>query len=125
MKELIILTFLSSYALSFLPKGIENIRLNGRHDGKYRTCNMVYNYQKQLENTSLTMIAPSRTYIPNKFQIFNIYGNVAEMVSEPHVAMGGSFLDRYEEIVPTNKAVSYEGAERWLGFRCVAEIYDK
>ena len=29
MKELIILTFLSSYALSFLPKGIENIRLPG------------------------------------------------------------------------------------------------
>lgn len=100
-------------------------KLNKKYGGKYRTCNMIYDDHEGTGYTSPAMIAPSRTYIRNKFKVHNIYGNVAEMVAEPNIAMGGSFIDKYEDIVPSNKALSYEGPQRWLGFRCVAEFYDK
>jgi formylglycine-generating enzyme required for sulfatase activity len=69
------------------------------------------------------MTAPVRTYLPNKYKVFNIYGNVAEMVAEPKVAMGGSFLHYYDDIVPTNATLTYDGPQSWLGFRSVCEIY--
>lgn len=73
----------------------------------------------------LKVPVPSPTYLPNKFGVYNIYGNVAEMVNEPGIAMGGSFHHYYEDIVPENKVLNYEGAEKWLGFRCVCEIIEK
>ncbi len=68
---------------------------------------------------------PSPTYLPNKYGVYNIHGNVAEMVVEPGIAMGGSFNHYYEDIVPENKPLNYEGAEKWLGFRCVCEIMEE
>lgn len=66
--------------------------------------------------------APTRTFLPNKFGVYNINGNVAEMVQEPGIAMGGSFIHYYEDIVPTNAPVTYTSPQRWLGFRCVCEV---
>ena len=71
------------------------------------------------------MIRRSRSYCPNKYNIYHIYGNVAEMIDEPNIAMGGSWKDKYEDIVPNNKILQYDGPKNWLGFRCVAEIFDK
>lgn len=68
---------------------------------------------------------PSPTFLPNKYGVYNIYGNVAEMVTEPGIAMGGSFNHYYEDIVPENKIISYNSPEKWLGFRCVCEILEK
>lgn len=54
---------------------------------------------------------------------FNLLNNVAEMTSEPGVAMGGSYFEANtsEEF---QKTFSYEGAQAWLGMRCVFEIID-
>lgn len=62
------------------------------------------------------------TYLPNKYGIYNIYGNIAEMVADPGIAMGGSYRHFYDDIVPSNKPLTYEGAQDWLGFRCVCEL---
>lgn len=70
-------------------------------------------------------IAPARSYLPNKFGVYHIYGNVAEMVIDPGIAMGGGFVHYYDEIVPKNKVVKYNEPQRWLGFRCVCEIIEK
>lgn len=66
--------------------------------------------------------APSTSYLPNKYGVYHIYGNVAEMIQEPGVAMGGSFEDFYEDIVPLNNSIQYDGPKYWLGFRCVCEV---
>lgn len=73
---------------------------------------------------NVVMPAPTRSYMPNKLGIFNINGNVAEMVQEKGIAKGGSFQHYYEDIVPTNKDLSYENPTRWLGFRCVCEVVE-
>ena len=66
-----------------------------------------------------------KALLPNKLGVYNIYGNVAEMVIEPGVAMGGSYDHFYEDIVPTNKEIKYDGPQKWLGFRCVCEVTQK
>ncbi len=40
-----------------------------------------------------TITAPAESYYPNKFGIYNMSGNVAELVSDGAVAMGGSWND--------------------------------
>lgn len=75
--------------------------------------------------TTFSTPAPARTYLPNKFGVYHIYGNVAEMVEDPGVAMGGSFMHYYDEIVPNNKVLNYNSPKSWLGFRCVCEILEK
>jgi len=69
--------------------------------------------------------APTLTYLPNKYGVYNIFGNVAEMIEDPGIAVGGSYIHYYNEIVPENKVVKYESPKNWLGFRCVCEIIEK
>ena len=92
---------------------------NKKYNGAARNCNM--KFEDSIES-GFTMLAPARTYLPNKFLVYNIYGNVAEMVEEPNIAMGGSFLDYYHEIVPSHKTLAYKGPQNWLGFRAVCEL---
>lgn len=57
----------------------------------------------------------------NLFGLFNIYGNVAEMVSEKGVSKGGSWRNLSEEC-RAGKEITYTGPTAWLGFRCVCVI---
>lgn len=96
-----------------------------KHKNKYgenaRFHNMRYKEESE-DNNDESSPCPTINYLPNKFCIYNIYGNIAEMVSDPGIAMGGSYRHYYQDIVPTNKPVTYEGAQDWVGFRCVCEI---
>ncbi len=107
----------------FSPKQKKVLKkVNKKHNNKYRFCNMIFQAEAK---KNIIMTAPSISFVPNKYNLYNIYGNVAEMVEEPNMAVGGSCENRYEDIVPGNKTLSYEGPQKWLGFRCVAEIFDK
>lgn len=100
----------------------QQIRQINKQRKKYgentRLCNMNFG---NLENGP----APTRAYLPNKYGIYNIYGNVAEFVAEPGIAMGGSFTHLFKEIVPTNNPISYSEPQYWLGLRCVCEIIEE
>ena len=65
--------------------------------------------------------AAGKSYWPNGFRLYNLIGNVAEMVQEEGIAKGGSFEHQLEDCKIKNKQ-TYSGPERWLGFRCVAVI---
>lgn len=58
----------------------------------------------------------------NNNHCFNMLGNVAEMVDEKGVAMGGSWHDNYDEIMAKNLRMSYTCPEYWLGFRYACDI---
>ena len=53
----------------------------------------------------------------------DLSGNVAEMVDQKGIAVGGSWRHSAEEAT-RGKTLGYEGAENWLGFRCVVELID-
>ena len=112
-------------------KRLAELNAPGKPPARVATANMKYENRDNSNSDELSaarpdaMIispAPTRSYLPNKYGVYNIYGNVAEMVTEPGVAMGGSYEHFYEDIVPSNKEIEYEGPQKWLGFRCVCEV---
>jgi formylglycine-generating enzyme required for sulfatase activity len=69
----------------------------------------------------MTITSNANSYYPNQFGIYNMSGNVAELVSDDTVAMGGSWNDtgydvRVESEQPATKPKST------IGFRVVAVI---
>ena len=69
-------------------------------------------------NYSKIMMAPSQSFYPNTWGLHNMSGNVAEMVSEKGIAMGGSWHDTGYD-VQTESSQSYTGASPIIGFRPV------
>jgi len=66
------------------------------------------------------LLLPVRSYKPNKYGIYNMIGNAAEMLSEEGRSKGGSWLHTSGEGM-ISKSIDYEKHECWLGFRCVCE----
>lgn len=63
------------------------------------------------------------TYYPNNFGLYNISGNVAEMVAEPGLSKGGSWQDdAYTSQITSEKKYTQPGP--WLGFRVVMDVIE-
>lgn len=58
-----------------------------------------------------------------KIGFFNVMNNVSEMTSEDGIAVGGSWFEPNEK-ANYQQTFAYQGAEAWLGFRCIFEIID-
>lgn len=71
------------------------------------------------DNADVT--APVYSYWPNKFKLWNMIGNVSEMVLERGISKGGSWRHRLEQCRAGND-IHYEKPTAWLGFRCVCIV---
>ncbi|MFC5271107.1 formylglycine-generating enzyme family protein [Adhaeribacter terreus] len=60
-------------------------------------------------------------YPPNDFGIYNMIGNVAEMVAEEGIAKGGSWLEPLTNSKITDRKL-YDKPAADIGFRCVCEV---
>ncbi|MDX2190598.1 MAG: SUMF1/EgtB/PvdO family nonheme iron enzyme [Bacteroidota bacterium] len=58
---------------------------------------------------------------PNDYGLFNMIGNVSEMINVNGTSKGGSYLDSLKHITIKDKK-NYLGAQKWLGFRPVCEV---
>ncbi len=74
--------------------------------------------------SSSAYTVPVHSYGPGTMGVYNMLGNVAEMVREKGVAKGGAFIHTEQEVLSGRDYV-YEEKDYWLGFRCVCEITDK
>lgn len=102
---------------------------NGRNDkGNYQlNCIHIidsagtkkYDY---IPNADVT--APGTSFWPNSFGLYNMLGNVAEMVQEKGVCKGGGWRNRLEEC-RVGKDTEYTKPTAWLGFRCVCVVKKK
>ena len=75
-------------------------------------------------NDNACPTAPVISYLPGKLEIFNLYGNIAEMVTEEGEAYGGSWIHNEREAL-ADQSFPYDGPSYWLGFRCVCEVVYK
>ncbi|HZY78543.1 MAG TPA: SUMF1/EgtB/PvdO family nonheme iron enzyme [Cyclobacteriaceae bacterium] len=69
------------------------------------------------------MIAPVTTYFPNDMGLYDVVGNVAEMIDEKGKACGGSWNDWPDE--STIRSVkNYSGPDKTVGFRVFMEVIE-
>jgi len=76
------------------------------------------------DTVGLLITEPSYSYWPNSYGVYNIIGNVAEMILEDGVAKGGSWV-HLESEVTVSMDFSYDKPKKWLGFRNVCVIEEK
>ena len=69
-----------------------------------------------IEHSDVT--APVNSYWPNRFKLYNVLGNVSEMVMEKGISKGGSWRHQLEEC-RVGKNQEYTKPNSWTGFRCV------
>lgn len=65
--------------------------------------------------------APVKSYWPDRFGLYNMLGNVSEMVLEKGISKGGSWRNRLEDC-RVGKNQNYTKANSYTGFRCVCII---
>lgn len=68
--------------------------------------------------------APSTSYAPNEFGLYNMCGNVSEMVAKENLAVGGDWhCTGYDIRIESSK--KYEGPSPFVGFRPVLTYISK
>lgn len=99
---------------------------NGKNEkGKY-----MFNFVHPLPNgdcmseDNVDVTSPVFAYWPDKFGLYNMLGNVSEMVLEKGISKGGSWRNRLEDC-RVGKNQNYSKANSYTGFRCVCIIKSK
>ncbi|HMJ71384.1 MAG TPA: SUMF1/EgtB/PvdO family nonheme iron enzyme [Cyclobacteriaceae bacterium] len=70
-----------------------------------------------------TMMAPVRCYFPNNIGLYDVAGNVAEMISEKGKACGGSWNDVPEQST-IQSVKNFSGPDETVGFRVFMEVIE-
>jgi formylglycine-generating enzyme len=65
-----------------------------------------------------------QTYYPNNFGLYNVCGNVAEMIQENGIAKGGSWRSPGGDVQVKSRA-NYSKPTRDIGFRVFMEVLEK
>jgi hypothetical protein len=69
------------------------------------------------------MMAPVECYFPNDFGLYDVVGNVAEMIDQEGKACGGSWMQ-----VPGESTIlsisGYDKPNAWTGFRVFMEVIE-
>lgn len=71
-----------------------------------------------LDNGFTDILAPSVSYWPNEFKVYNLNGNAAEMIAEKGIAMGGSWRNTGYDVRVESQS-SYTQGNPMTGFRVV------
>jgi formylglycine-generating enzyme required for sulfatase activity len=78
-------------------------------------------------NDNADIIAPANWYWPNKYGLYNMSGNAAEIIAEKGKTMGGSWLDKEEamKIESIGKFGTFDKPMPTIGFRFVMIVIEK
>lgn len=91
--------------------------------GNYNVMPNAY-FGSPLGNNYADITAPVKSYYPNYYDLYNMSGNVAEMISNKALVVGGSWSDPgYDVRIESTR--NYKGADKNVGFRIVATISAK
>lgn len=98
---------------NFTQLGSEDISQN-TENGTYE---VVIAQRDHFPNQS-DVLAPSKSYWPNQFGIYNLNGNAAEMIDKFGISVGGSWKNTGYDVRVDSKSV-YDQANPYTGFRVV------
>ena len=100
---------------NFLQFGSENIHKN-EETNKFEVVKLEMDFYGV--TGSVDVVAPSESYWPNEYGIYNLNGNVAEMIAEDGVAVGGSWQNTGYDVRIESKC-AYTNPNPTTGFRVV------
>jgi formylglycine-generating enzyme required for sulfatase activity len=103
------------YMANYKLIGDENIRRD--ENNNLVVVQPLVNYKMYNTNYTLTVCS----YFPNKFGLYNMSGNVAEMVADEDVAMGGSWNDPGFDIQVTSEK-PFKLPNPTVGFRVISSF---
>jgi sulfatase modifying factor 1 len=81
-------------------------------------------FREEFSTLSADLTAPSKSYSPNDFGLYNMSGNVAEMVDKEDIAVGGSWYSPGYD-VRIQSTQKFEKANPYTGFRPVLIFINK
>ncbi len=111
---------------AIFPWGTEGMRVeSGKNQGKMQ-ANFIRGKGDYMGiagslNDGAAITAPVRSYWPNDFGLYNMSGNVSEMVAEEGIVKGGSWNNRADWLRIDKKQYKV-GASPEIGFRYVVEL---
>ena len=76
-----------------------------------------------MKGDGFTLTSPAGTYFANKMGLFDTIGNIAEMIDEEGVAMGGSWNHAAEASTIISE-YRYEKSDISVGFRLFMEVIE-
>ena len=96
---------------------------NGKNaKGEYMiNCISPLQNENQMATGTGDIIAPVKSYKKNFNGLYNLLGNVAEMVNEKGISKGGGWKNTLEEC-RVGKDQEFTKPNSWTGFRCVCVI---
>lgn len=111
-----------NFLANFLTNGSECITRN-QETGKLEvtTEKVGYVFDSTMDGADVT--APSKSYWPNDFGIYNMNGNVSEMISDKNVVVGGDWRSPGYDI-RNESTRTYKGSSITVGFRVVASYVE-
>ncbi len=77
------------------------------------------NYKSMYDNSMITVKVD--TYNPNRFGLYNMSGNVSEMVSDEDIAMGGNWNSSVKEI-QVHQFIDFLTPNPFVGFRPICSF---
>jgi sulfatase modifying factor 1 len=75
-------------------------------------------------NNSEDITAPVNAYYPNDFGLYNVSGNVAEMISDRQIIKGGSWQSTQEYLTINSKQSNDGNPKRTVGFRVFVDVIE-
>lgn len=88
-------------------------------EGRLAIMNIPSKTDSTSKDTDIT--APAASYFPNEFGLYNLNGNVSEILAQSDEVIGGSWHDAGHDI--RNRSTrKYQGASAMVGFRVVTTI---
>lgn len=77
--------------------------------------------QTKSEQKYPDVTAPAKSYAKNKYGLYNVIGNVAEMIDDKGICKGGAWNNELDQM-RIGKELTYTKPSATLGFRCVCIV---
>lgn len=108
--------------IAIYPWGTESMRVEeGKEKGKFQANFVLKKGITMMDGATIT--APVTSYWPNDFGLYNMSGNVAEMVAEKGLVKGGSWNSRADWLRIEKQQYVYSASPE-VGFRYVVEVIE-